>query len=144
MARLLAAGMAVFCVLLLTMRQDLRLRLLENRIATLRAERLTLERELEERGRGIASRIEFVRIKPEILALRLGSASTQQVLALAQVPVVEEEKRTLPGAVLQYLSDLGEVRAAYPARRPAPAPAPVTPPESEPETEGFPETGGLW
>lgn len=142
--RLLAAGLAVFCVLLLTMRQDLRLRLLENRIATLRVERLTLERELEERGRGIASRTEFVRIKPEILALQLGSASTRQVLALAQVPTVVAEKRTLPGSVLQYLSALGEVRAAYPARQPEPAPAPVAPPVAESEPEGIPETGGLW
>jgi len=142
--RLLAVGMAVFCVLLLTMRQDLRLRLMENRIATLRAERLTLERELEERDRGIASRTEFVRIKPEILALQLGSASTRQVLALAQVQTAVAEKRTLPGSVLQYLSKLGEVRAAYPARQPEPVPAPVTPPETKPEPEGIPATGGLW
>jgi len=134
--------MAVFCVLLLTMRQDLQVRLLEKRIATLRADRLTLRRELEERDRGIAARTEFARIRPEIQALQLGAASTQQVLALAQVPVVVEEKRTLPGTVLQYLANLGEVRAAYPARH-APPPVPVKP-AAEPEPEGFPETGGLW
>lgn len=141
MARGLAVGLGVFCVLLLTMRQDLRLHLLEKRIATLRTERLTLQRELEERDRGIATRTEFVRIRPEIQALQLGSASTQQVLALAQVPVVVEAKRTLPGTVLQYLTDLGEVRAAYPARQPKAEPAPVEPVA---EPEGFPETGGLW
>jgi hypothetical protein len=142
MAHLLALGLAVSSVLLLTMRQDVRLHLLENRIATLRLDRLSLQRDLEERGRAIAARVDFTRMAPEIQALQLGSASSEQVLALTQLPAAVEEKRTFAGAILRKLSDLGEVRAAYPASRSKPTPAPDAP--TDPEPEGIPESGGLW
>jgi hypothetical protein len=140
----MAIGVAVSCVLLLSMRQNLRMHLLQHQISEMRVQRLALQRDLEERGQAIASRTEFARMAPEIATLELGSASSGQVLALAQLPVTVVEKRTLAGTVMQYLSGIGEVRAAYPGSRPKPASAPEAESAREAEPEGIPEHGGLW
>jgi hypothetical protein len=137
-------GLAISCVLLLSMRQNLRMHMLQHEISEMRLKRVALQRDLEVRGAAIATRTEFARMAPEIATLKLGSASSGQVLALAQLPVAVEEKRTLSGSVLQYLSGIGEVRAAYPASRPKAAPAPETDDAREAEPEGIPEHGGLW
>jgi hypothetical protein len=140
----MAIGVAVSCVLLLSMRQNLRMHLLQHQISEMRTQRLALQRDLEERGQAIASRTEFARMAPEIATLKLGSASSGQVLALAQLPVTVVEKRTLAGTVVQYLSGIGEVRAAYPGSRPKPVSAPETENARKAEPEGIPEHGGLW
>jgi hypothetical protein len=144
MVHAIVVGLALSSVLLLTMRQDVHRHLLENRIATLRGDRLALQRALEERGYAIAARTDFSRMAPEIQALRLGAASSKQVLALAQLPVAVEAKRTLPRSILQRLTDLGEVRADDPAARVKPTPAPEEKADSGTGAEESSGSGGLW
>ncbi len=94
------------------MRQDLRLHILQKQISDLQTDRGDLQRELTERGRGVAERLQFGQILPQAREQGLTSASAKQILTLTMEPQPAESRRTWPQNVLAKLSQMGEVRAA--------------------------------
>jgi hypothetical protein len=142
-------GLLGACVLLITMRQNVRLLLLQHQISELRLQRASLRRDLQERGYFIAARTQFERMAPEIQELQLGSAASDQVLSLAALPEVAPPDRSLSRAVLDFLAGIGEVRAAHAPAGAGAAPEPAPPDaasdaSADPDDADLATSGGLW
>lgn len=126
---MLALSPLLCASLFLSMRQDLQVRLLQKRLTELDTIEAQLTREMGEQRRQLAERTDLSLIMPRIAQRGLVPARGQQVLALTASPTEPAATRSLPTAVLDFLSGADPVLAA---RR---APASNTP-RTGPEDEG--------
>ncbi|MFH1143129.1 MAG: hypothetical protein V1774_01125 [Candidatus Eisenbacteria bacterium] len=111
-AWLLVAGPLLFCVLFVSMRQDLQLHLLLLEKMTLESRREDLRQQLRADQRNLAARSDIARIAGEVGRRGLRAPQHKQVLALVDEPRVIEEDPSLPLAVLEFLSGAADVHAS--------------------------------
>jgi len=108
------------------MRQDLQVRLLQKRLVELGQTEAQLTREMGEQRREFAERTDISLIMPRIQQRGLVPPHETQILALTTPPSEPATERSLPTAVLDFLSGADPVLAA---RRQASPPAARTEPE---------------